>query len=281
MLRRLLNELRSQETHGLFSYDVVVVDNDRAQSARPVIEQIRLITDIEIGYFCESEQNIALARNMAVKNGGGEFIAFLDDDEFPVKDWLFRLYQSIHEYAADGILGPVKPYFEEQPPEWVIRGKLCERDAFPSGTVLTDPRYTRTGNVLLSKSLFKEEGDYFNPEFGRSGGEDVDFFRRMLRKGRKFVWNNEAVAFESVPPERTTRKYFVKRALLRGVINSKEPSITSVSKSIVASIIYTTALPFLFLLGQYLFMKYLIKDCDHIGKLLGVCGIKIVRERSF
>jgi glycosyltransferase involved in cell wall biosynthesis len=281
LLARLLKKLGRLETGGLFVYDVVVVDNDQDHSARLIVEDAQAGLNFKISYHCEHEQNIALARNKAVQNAKGEFIAFLDDDEFPVQDWLLHLYRSIHDYQAVGVLGPVKPHFEEQPPEWVIRGKLCERDSFSTGTLLTNSRYTRTGNVLLSKALFKEENDFFNPDFGRTGGEDVDFFKRMIEKGAKFVWNDEAIAYESVPLERTERKYFLTRAFLRGAINSKHPSISSVLKSIVASISYTIALPFLFFMGHNLFMKYLIKDCDHIGKLLGIFGIKIVKERNF
>lgn len=281
LLAHLLMQLQNQKTEELFSYDVVVVDNDRAQTAKPVVENAQTETNMKISYYCEPEQNIALARNRAVKNAKGEYIGFLDDDEYPISEWLLRLYKSIRKYHADGVLGPVKPHFEQQPPMWVIRGRICERDSFPTGTELTNARYTRTGNVLLSKTLFKNESDYFNPGFGRTGGEDVDFFNRMIRKGCKFVWDNEAVAFESVPPDRTTRKYFLTRALLRGVINSKQPSLRSLSKSVFASTLYTAALPFLFLIGHHVFMKYLIKDCDHIGKLLGVCGFKSVKERNF
>ncbi|MCP4989256.1 MAG: glycosyltransferase family 2 protein [Colwellia sp.] len=280
-LIRLLKELAHQKTEGLFTYDVVVVDNDYAQSARAVVESAKSEMNIEISYHCEVEQNISLARNRAVKVAKGEFVALIDDDEFPVNGWLLHLFKSMCEYQAAGVLGPVKPHFEDEQLEWVLRGKLCDRDSFPTGTLLTNPRYTRTGNVLLSKVLFKQAKDYFNPVFGRTGGEDVDFFKRMIQKGFQFVWNDEAVVFESVPHERTTRKYFLKRALLRGVTSSKQLSISSVTKSFVATFLYTIALPFLFLAGQHLFMKYLIKDCDHIGKLLGICGLNIVKEKNF
>jgi hypothetical protein len=52
-------------------------------------------------------------------------------------------------------------------------------------------------------------------------------------------------------------------------------------KSIIAFSLYTAALPFLLLIGHHLFMKYLIKDCDHIGKLIALCGIKPIKERSY
>ncbi len=281
LLGRLLNGLRKQITDGKFTYSIVVVDNDYAQSAGNTIDTFKKNSKIEIKYLCEPEQNIALARNKAVQNVNGNFIAFIDDDEIPIDRWLLNLYKTIKEYGADGVLGPVKPKFEIQPPEWVIKGRLCVRDSFKTGTILKNPRYTRTGNVLLLRKLFSDKKNLFNSDFGKTGGEDVDFFNRMIAHGYIFIWNDEAPVYEELPPERFTRSYFLKRALLRCTINSKNPSVASIIKSIIAFLIYTTSMPLFLLRGQHIFMKYLIKDCDHIGKLLGICGLKLVKERSF
>ena len=280
-LKRLLEELPRQYSGGAFSFSVVVVDNDQDRSAERMVNRIAAESQVVVDYFNEPARNIALARNMAVSKAKGDFVAFIDDDEYPSPDWLARLFRSIHRYEAQGILGPVKPDFTEPPPKWIVQGKICERDSFPTGTILTNSRYTRTGNVLLSAKLFRCDFPPFNPEFGRTGGEDVDFFRRMMGLGKKFVWDNEATVYESVPPERMKRTYFLKRGLLRGFVASRKPSLGGVLKSIVAAGSYTMLLPVFFLFGQHLFMKYLIKDCDHLGKLLGVCGIKPLTERRF
>jgi hypothetical protein len=123
----------------------------------------------------------------------------------------------------------------------------------------------------------------FDSKFGRTGGEDVDFFRRLIVLKRKLiVWNDEASVHEVVPEHRMTRIYFIKRALLRGAVSSKSVSVYSMStvKSALAFVLYTIALPVLLLAGHRLFMKYLIKDCDHIGKLFAFIGITIIKERS-
>lgn len=80
-------------------------------------------------------------------------IAFIDDDEFPVNSWISNLYKTLNECQADGVLGPVKPYFEKEPLKWVVKGKLCDRESFKIDTILKNSRYTRTGNVLLKKKF--------------------------------------------------------------------------------------------------------------------------------
>ena len=285
LLRRLLLKLEAQKREGLFAYSIVIVDNDSAESAKQTAESYARQSRIPISYYVEPEQNIALARNKAVENAKGNFVAFIDDDELPDDDWLLNLYKAAHEFCADGVLGPVNPYFETEPPQWVVRGKLCERESLSTGTIIRSSKYTRTGNVLLSRRLFVEKESPFDPLFGKTGGEDGHFFRRMLEKGKVFVWCNEACVNEIVPPERLTSSYFLKRALLQGlaVANSTKVSLFSVDalKSAVACIVYTPSLPALFLLRYDLFMKYLIKDCYHFSKLLALCGLKVVKERGF
>lgn len=281
LLERLLTELQLQKTDQLFTYSVLVVDNDYNQSAQDTVLSFKGRSIISIGYYIEPQQNIALARNKAIEYSQSDFVAFIDDDEFPDYEWLLNLYKSYCRFNADGVLGPVKPHFETEPPRWIIEGKLCERKTFETGYVLRNYSDTRTGNVLLNKKIFDKEASPFNPDFGRTGGEDTDFFRRMMEKGYLFVWCNEAFVYENVPLNRLKRGYFLKRALLRGVVNSKHISLISFNslKSVIAFVFYTLALPFFLLIGQHLFMKYLIKDCDHIGKLLALCGVRVVDQR--
>ena len=283
LLLHLLNSLQTQVADGLFTYSVVVVDNDKVQTAKSCVTSFKKESSIDIDYYNEPEQNIALARNRAVENAKGKYIAFIDDDEFPIDEWLLNLYRAHNKFNADGVLGPVKPHFEIPPPQWIIKGKLCERRSFRTGTIIKNSRDTRTGNVLIAKSILMENKTPFNPVFGRTGGEDTDFFKRMLKKGRVFIWCDEAFVYENVPQERLRKTYFLKRALLRGVANSKHVSLISLStlKSISAILIYTPALPLFLLIGHHLFMKYLIRECDHIGKLLATCGLKVIKERTF
>ena len=279
LLNLLLSKLETQETDGLFDFSIVIVDNDRLESARQTVESRARAAKILIRYYVEPEQNIAMARNRAIENSEGDFVAFIDDDEFPEAQWLVTLYKTIHQYGSDGILSPVLPDFEEQPPQWVLKGHFFDRPTHPTGYVL-EWKNTRTGNALLKRDLFKEGTKWFDPSFG-SGGEDRDFFRRKIEQGHVFVWCNEAPVFETVPPKRWERTVLLKRALLRGkmALKTTEPRFMSIFTSGVAVAVYSCCLPVLLFLGHHVFMKYLIKDCDHLGKLLASLGIDWVGEK--
>ncbi len=107
LLRLLLAKLENQQTEGLFTYNVVVADNDAAESAKGVVADFCSAHRLAVTYCVEPQQNIALARNRALQQASGDFIAFIDDDEFPAGDWLCALFKTCEAYGVTGVLGPV------------------------------------------------------------------------------------------------------------------------------------------------------------------------------
>jgi succinoglycan biosynthesis protein ExoM len=278
LLPRLFEGLFGQTTEGLFSYSIVIADNDQAESARAVVAQYAASSSIAIKYCAEPRQNIALARNKAIENATGDYVAFIDDDEFPAQGWLLNLFKTCEQSNVDGVLGPVKRHFDVTPPRWVVDGNFYERPTHSTGFVISWAG-GRTGNLLLKTQLFADGEPPFRPEF--RAGEDQDFFRRKIELGHVFIWCNEAVVYEVVPPSRWDRTIMLKRALLRGATTVLHPTFgfREVAKSLVAVPCYIVALPFAFVWGRHHFMKLLVSLFDHLGKLLALVGMNPVKEQ--
>ncbi len=276
-LKRAIEGLLHQNTGDLFTYSILVADNDRLESARSLVARFASQTTIGIGYCVQPTQNIALNRNKAVENAHGDYVAFIDDDEFPTDSWLKTLLTACRSYGVDGVLGPVKPHFDVKPPKWVVAAKFYDRPTYPTGFVI-DWQKGRTGNVLLKREIFVPGEQPFRPEFPT--GEDQDFFRRMIERGHKFIWCNEAVAFEVVPPIRWNRKFMLRRALLRGKASLSHPTFGAreIFVSTMAVGVYTVALPFSLLVGHDKFMLALVKLFDHLGKILAFLGLNPIRD---
>ena len=282
MLAACIDALLNQESSG-FTYSLAVADNDVMQSARDTVLEWRRKTRVEILYSVEPERNISCARNRALASSHGEFIAFIDDDEFPEPAWLQNMFNTYARCRVDGVLGPVLPFFEGKPPDWLVKSKLCVRSSFATGTPMTDPKHMRTGNVLFNRRIIEKAEKPFDPFWGRTGGEDAAFFQEMVARGFRFVWCNEGIVHELVPTERQKRSYLVQRAFIRGVTTADQERLLSLGtlKSIAAVSLYVVSLPILAIVGQHLFMRYFIRTCDHAAKLLAHIGIRLVRERTF
>lgn len=274
LLKRLLRQLAKQDTGALFTFSIVVVDNDRHRSAEAVVSEVAASTSIRFKYAVEPRQGIALARNKAVSSADGAYVAFIDDDEFLTSTtWLLTLFNAVKEFGADGVCAPVKPHYEDGTPRWVVEGGFYDRPSYKTGFVI-DWRKGITGNTLFKREVLLSCGGPFRPEFRT--GEDQDLFRRLTGKGYTFIWCHEAMAFETVPPVRWKRTFMLRRALLRG--GTSPFGAQQVLRSVVAIPLYTAALPFALALGQSRFMILLVKLCDHVGRMLSLAGVHPIRE---
>jgi hypothetical protein len=99
-----------------------------------------------------------------------------------------------------------------------------------------------------------------------------------MERGRVFVWSSDAVCHEVVPPERTRIRFQLRRALLRGKISVRghRANWGGILKSAIALPLYAATLPLCLVMGSHIFVTYLIKTFDHLGKLLASCGIDVV-----
>ena len=270
--------MRALKTEDLFDYSIVVVDNDKDQSAEETVANFGATTSIKVTYAVEPEQNIAMARNRALDFAVGDYVAWIDDDEFPADDWLLQFYRVLDQNPAAGALGPVEPIFENPPPRWILKGGFFEkRRRMTTGSTLRWQQ-TSTANALVRRNVSDNLSEPFRRQFG-GGCEDTDFFKRTMEQGHTFIWCNEAVVSEIIPPTRWTRRYLIRRALLRGQNGRHFANAISVAKSIVAVPLYLLLLPFLLPAGQHYFVHFLMKIGDHAGVLLSLAGFNVMGRK--
>jgi succinoglycan biosynthesis protein ExoM len=275
--------LADQETSGLFDFSTVVIDNDRNGSAKSTVVRLQSELGFDITYGIEQIRSIATVRNHAIQLVKGNYIAIIDDDEFPPPKWLITLYNAIQYFKVDGALGPVIPFFDSQPPAWIIKGKFCERTMLRTGTIL-QWHQTRTGNVLLKRDVFNKHDLHFDETF-KTGGSDQAFFKDAIEKGCRFVAVEEAPVYEVVPPERWEKSYYIKRALVNG-FNARKYAVgasilTVPIKSIMALTAYILVLPFSLFLGTHRVIQCLERGSYHLSRVFAVFGIELVNKRNF
>jgi succinoglycan biosynthesis protein ExoM len=196
--------------------EVVVVDNDPAGSARVVVERRReLGAPFPILYDIQSEKNISLTRNRTVATANCEWLAFIDDDERAPKAWLRHLADTVSRVDADGALGPVVPIVPGNAPTWIRLGSFYDWARMKTGTVVPANKL-RFGNVLLRGELLRSINMPFDPAYGLTGGEDGDLLTRLVQRGARIVWCDEAIVHEPVEPARLSLRWLLLRALRGG-----------------------------------------------------------------
>ena len=190
--------------------EIVVVDNDPAQSARAIVDSASEGAGSgSVRYIAEARPGISHARNTGVAQAAGCYIAFIDDDEEAAPGWLAAFLKTIRRTGADLVVGPVFPQFAE-PACSYARGAYTRDAHLPTGTRLED--WSGIGNSLLDKKrCFADIAEPFDPRLGLSGGEDALFLHQLRRRGGTIVWCAEAAVRESIAADKLATRYLLRR----------------------------------------------------------------------
>jgi succinoglycan biosynthesis protein ExoM len=156
-----------------------------------------------------------MTRNRTVHLASAEWMAFIDDDERAPPRWLRLMLESAARFQADGVLAPVEPQLPATAPPWIRRGKFYDWPHVPTGTVVP-LKHLRFGNVLLRGRLMRDEPGPFDRAYGLSTGEDGDLLLRLIDKGARIVWCDEALVWEPIEPKRMSVRWLLQRSLSGG-----------------------------------------------------------------
>jgi len=281
-LAKLLESLLRQQIPDGVSVEWIVVDNTATASARSIVESYQKQTDVSITYLVQPIKNISLTRNAAVAQASGEYLLFIDDDEMAPADWLQQMVSTAQRFKADGVFGPVLPIYHPTTPAWISRGGFFEE---PYATPATGAvaRAMWSGNCLLRKSILNLVEGPFSPAYGLSGGEDTFLFESLQRNGAYFIYGAEAAVYESVPQNRTTLAYLLKRGFKGGNLYSRRLIETAVSHKMWTRLallgqagLYATvslAMTLLLLPHRVAAGRWVIRAAANAGKICSVFNI--------
>jgi len=213
-LGRLLDALAKIDTDA--DIRVVVADNDaRDRQGFDLCQRIKSTYRFPLDAIIVAERGIAQARNAlvghALDDSGMRFLAMLDDDEWPSRQWLSELLRVQRETNADAVEGPVAGVHQGETLsdfEGVAKARLR------SGAV---EMLEGAGNVLVARDALESlPRPWFDPAFALTGGEDKDFFIRLKKAGARFAWAADALATTEIPASRMGLAWMLSRAFSVG-----------------------------------------------------------------
>jgi succinoglycan biosynthesis protein ExoM len=219
-LLRLLRALSEQSgiDERRWAVEICVIDNDPQGTALPVVGHLQSGCRFCVNYELEPRPGVSFARNRAIKvaNRSADWIAFIDDDEVPCREWLAQLLTIRDRFSAQIVCGPVLSYSEDDSYDWLLRSWVFQRSRHVSGTKL---RGGSTGNVLIHRRVWDTIGGFEN-KFALTGGEDTHFFRRALASGFEMRWADRAEVVEWIATDRLSLLWTIRRAFRGGAISA-------------------------------------------------------------
>lgn len=167
--------------------------------------------------IAEPRPGVSYARNRGLEEARAPIVAFIDDDEH-INEGFLEAYLRFFEARPEAVVagGRIIAEYPEGRPAWMSRYVEMpianpmdfgpEVRPFPTG------RVPGGGNMAFRRAGLARFGG-FDPSLGRVngeliGGEENDFFERLLRGGETIWYVPDAVMWHVIPPRKLTRDYF-------------------------------------------------------------------------
>ena len=198
-------------------WEFLIVDNGCNDGTPDLLAHYAWPPDWRVRIVREEKLGLSNARNRAIAEAAGRYVIFMDDDETADPDWLCAYERLIEANKPDAFGSRIRVSFEDARPAWLqddLLGFLGELNRFDRITQITSPRTSfHGGNFGFRKAVCERVGA-FDDMLGRkgddnTGGEEVDFYRRLLAAGFRTWWTPEALIYHRIQASKLNRRYFL------------------------------------------------------------------------
>jgi cellulose synthase/poly-beta-1,6-N-acetylglucosamine synthase-like glycosyltransferase len=167
--------------------EIVIVDN------RSTDNTASLVKKYPVKYVHEETRGVCFARNRALRESRGDFIAYTDSDCFAEKDWISQLARAFDDEKIGGVGGHVEPY----PSNNLIEQYIAKKEILTQESMFRkkefSPPFFITANVMYRTRILREIGGFDN--FFTTAGEDADLSWRVAGAGYKLKLQPNAIVY--------------------------------------------------------------------------------------
>ena len=199
-------------------WECVVVNNNSTDDTVMRFEEFAgAHPDIGLRLVSEPGPGVSYARNRGLREAQAPLVAFIDDDE-RVNPGFLRAYLDFFDTHPEAVVagGRIIAEYPTGRPDWM--SKYVEMpianpmDFGPDVRPFPAGRVPGGGNMAFRRTGLAGYGG-FDPSLGRVngeliGGEENDFFERLLAGGETIWYVPDAVMWHIIPPSKLTVAYF-------------------------------------------------------------------------
>ena len=187
-------------------WEAIIIDNESIDETYKIINEFN---DPRIKYFKISNNGvIAKSRNLGIKEAKGEWIAFLDSDDWWTKDKLEVCFSKITKdvdfiYHAHEYVNKSKSFFKKK----IIKGRQLKKPILNDlliGTITKGSQISNSSVIVRKNVLIKIGG--LNENKILVGSDDYDTWLRIAQITDQFLYINKKLSFYLVHNANTSSK---------------------------------------------------------------------------
>lgn len=215
----VLERLSSQKVRDI-EWEVIVVDNNSTDETAKVVSEFEKDWKLPspLRYVLEPRQGLAYARQRAIKESRGEWVAFLDDDNLPASDWVQEAVDFGRSHARIGSFGGrILGDYEVQPPRsfGLVQGLFAINEASETFCYSTEAtgEFPPGAGMVVRRQAWLDAVPTQLRNLGVAGGsrastgEDIEAQWYIHAAGWE-VWHNpRMVCWHKIPASRFSESY--------------------------------------------------------------------------
>ena len=188
------------------NWEAIIIDNESVDETYKLINNFN---DSRIKYFKISNDGvIAKSRNLGIKEAKGDWVAFLDSDDWWTKDKLEVCFSKIAKdvdfiYHAHEYVNKSKYFFKKK----IIKGRQLKKPILNDlliGTITKGSQISNSSVIVRKDILIKIGG--LNENKILVGSDDYDTWLRIAQITDQFLYINKKLSFYLVHNANTSSK---------------------------------------------------------------------------
>ncbi len=238
------------------NFELIIIDNYSKDNTEEIVESFN---DSRIIYEKFSNEGvISKSRNKGISLSNGEYIAFLDSDDWWQKDKLFLCLDALDD-SVEIIYHKMKVirhsnYFNLSSVGRAPKFKSLNHSLLRQGNIIPN------SSVVISRSAFKNIG-YLSEDIKKVTWEDFDYWIKLTSITNKFKFINRPLGYYWIGNENNTNP----QRTLSNVENMKQILFSDDNQNLPSWLMYQKAVS-LYQLDQptesLMYLKYVFRNGD-------------------
>ncbi|MCC5634269.1 hormogonium polysaccharide biosynthesis glycosyltransferase HpsE [Nostoc sp. CHAB 5844] len=237
LLERLRNQLHTEN----LTWEILVVDNNSTDNTAQVVQsyQANWQYPYPLKYIFEAKQGAAYARKRAVAEASGKLIGFLDDDNYPLSNWVAEAYNFAQKYPKAGAYASqIHPDWEVVPSEEFQRRiapflAITERGDIPLLYEAKKKLLPPSAGLVVRRQAWLDAVPQKTILTGRTPGnmltsEDLEVLCYIQKVGWEIWYNPKMEISHKIPNSRLQKDYLI--PFFRGIGLSRYVTRTANAK---------------------------------------------------
>ncbi len=185
----IANTLNSIINQDFSSFEIIVIDDGSTDNSLEIIKEKLSKSTVSHKVIHQENSGVSCARNRGIEEAIGEYLVFVDSDDYVTGNHLSELYNGETDFS---MIQFVKKQGDNLSTPYHFSKRLISCDDFIRKELNMEMPFN-FWQLMYRASIVKDNNIRFNPEF--IYGEDIEFALKSLSYGRDVSISNEVTYY--------------------------------------------------------------------------------------